>query len=267
MPTDEMLDKLVNGELDREGSIYSEHKDVGVLFYDKEDAKSKKVVEALENIDDDCDRNGIILVKLDNPLEAKEYGIDAIPSLVYFEDTIPHLYEGSLENDNEVLGWLLHQMKHEEIENVNDEMLDMLIAEHKYVSAFFYDDFDRISSKILTELENIDDDAENKDIFIVKLDIDNDNKDILKRYGIPEKLPQLALFEDEQPLQLFPGNLENEDEALAWLVQATVDQPAPEALNLKKPKEPPVEPAAKPKEPEAKPKEPAKKPVKAEEPK
>ena len=52
---------------------------------DKEDAKSKRVVEALENIDDDCDRNGIILVKLDNPLEAKEYGIDAIPSLVYFE--------------------------------------------------------------------------------------------------------------------------------------------------------------------------------------
>ena len=42
-------------------------------------------MEALENIDDDCDRNGIILVKLDNPLEAKEYGIDAIPSLVYFE--------------------------------------------------------------------------------------------------------------------------------------------------------------------------------------
>ena len=42
-------------------------------------------MEALENIDDDCDRNGIILVKLDNPLEAKEYGIDAIPTLVYFE--------------------------------------------------------------------------------------------------------------------------------------------------------------------------------------
>ena len=81
--------------------------------------------------------------------------------------------------------------------------------------------------------------------------------------------------------QLFPGNLENEDEALAWLVQATVDQPAPEALNLKKPevpkeepkpapkkpKETPAEPAAKPKDPASKPKEPAKKPVKAEEPK
>ena len=79
--------------------------------------------------------------------------------------------------------------------------------------------------------------------------------------------------------QLFPGNLENEDEALAWLVQATVDQPAPEALNLKKPEVPKEEPKpapkkpketpveTKPKEPEVKPKEPVKKPVKAEEPK
>ena len=65
------------------------------------------------------------------------------------------------------------------------------------------------------------------------------------------------------------------------MVQATVDQPAPEALNLKKPeipkeepkhapkkpKETPVEPASKPKDPEVKPKEPVKKSVKAEEPK
>lgn len=94
-------------------------------------------MQELENIDDDCDRNGIILVKLDNPAEASEYGIEEIPALVYFEETIPHLYEGNLENENEVLGWLLHQMKHEEIEHVTDEMLDLLMAEHKYVSALF----------------------------------------------------------------------------------------------------------------------------------
>lgn len=104
---------------------------------DKNDAKSQKVLEELENIDDDCDRNGIILVKLDNAQEAAQYGIEEIPSLVYFEERIPHLYEGNLENENEVLGWLLHQMKHEEIEHVTDEMLDLLMAEHKYVSALF----------------------------------------------------------------------------------------------------------------------------------
>ena len=56
---------------------------------------------SLETIDDDCDRNGIILVKLDNPQEAQQYGIDEIPSLVYFEDTIPHLFEGNLGKQEE----------------------------------------------------------------------------------------------------------------------------------------------------------------------
>ena len=48
----------------------------------------------METIDDDCDRHGIILVKLDNSEEAGQYGIEEIPSLVYFEETIPHLFEG-----------------------------------------------------------------------------------------------------------------------------------------------------------------------------
>jgi hypothetical protein len=74
---------------------------------------------------------------MDNPEEALQYGIEQMPSLVYFEDTIPHLFEGNLANENEVLGWLLHQMKTEEIEQVTDEMLEMLILEHQYVAALF----------------------------------------------------------------------------------------------------------------------------------
>ena len=104
---------------------------------DKNDPKSKRVIDELENIDDDCDRQGIILVKLDNPQEAAQYGIEEIPSLVYFEDAIPHLYQGNLENEDEVLGWLLHQLKTDEIEHVTDEMLDLLKIEHKYVAALF----------------------------------------------------------------------------------------------------------------------------------
>ena len=38
---------------------------------------------------------GIIFVKIDNPDEAKEYGIDVLPSLVYFENTIPSLFVGN----------------------------------------------------------------------------------------------------------------------------------------------------------------------------
>ena len=71
---------------------------------------------------------------------------------------------------------------------------------------FFSDDkLDRMSSRVLTELENIDDEAENKDIVMVKVDIDLDDKHILEKLGIPNNLPKLALFEEDQPAQLFEG--------------------------------------------------------------
>lgn len=37
---------------------------------------------------------GIIFVKIDNADEAKEYGIDILPSLVYFENSIPSIFIG-----------------------------------------------------------------------------------------------------------------------------------------------------------------------------
>lgn len=52
----------------------------------------------LENIDDDCDQHNIAFVKIDNDEEAKEYGIENLPTLVLFEKRIPHIYEG---NDDE----------------------------------------------------------------------------------------------------------------------------------------------------------------------
>ena len=65
-----------------------------------------------------------------------ELGI-ALPSLVYFENRIPHLFEGDLNDEDQVLSWLLHQLGADEIEEVTDEMLDQLIASHPYVAALF----------------------------------------------------------------------------------------------------------------------------------
>lgn len=48
----------------------------------------------LENIDDDCDEHNIAFVKIDDAEEAKEYGIDELPTLVLFEKKIPHVYDG-----------------------------------------------------------------------------------------------------------------------------------------------------------------------------
>lgn len=49
---------------------------------DKEQKQSQKVLGELENIDDDCDRNDIAFVKIDDDKEAAEWGIDEIPTIV-----------------------------------------------------------------------------------------------------------------------------------------------------------------------------------------
>lgn len=49
----------------------------------------------MENIDDDCDQHNIAFVKISDVEEAKEYGIDSLPTLVFFEKRIPHVYEGN----------------------------------------------------------------------------------------------------------------------------------------------------------------------------
>lgn len=49
----------------------------------------------MENIDDELEKEGIVIVRLDDENEAKEYGIDHLPTLVYFENKIPAIYEGN----------------------------------------------------------------------------------------------------------------------------------------------------------------------------
>lgn len=107
------------------------------MLDDKNQKKSQKILVELENIDDECDENDIAFVKIDDPEEAKEYGIDNIPSLVLFERKIPNLYEGDLLKEEELLGWLLHQKRHSEIPDITDEMMDKLIESTKYLAVLF----------------------------------------------------------------------------------------------------------------------------------
>lgn len=108
-----------------------------VFVDDKDQKKSQKILVELENIDDDCDQNNIAFVKIDDDSEAKEYGIDNLPSLVLFENKIPHIYEGDLLKEDELLGWLLHQKRHAEIPEVTDEMMEKLIGDIEYLAVLF----------------------------------------------------------------------------------------------------------------------------------
>ena len=64
------------------------------MLDDKNNNKHMAVLKELENIDDECDAHQIAFVKISNLDEAKEYGLDNLPALVYFENRIPSVYEG-----------------------------------------------------------------------------------------------------------------------------------------------------------------------------
>ncbi|XP_017797252.1 PREDICTED: uncharacterized protein LOC108578426 isoform X4 [Habropoda laboriosa] len=202
---------------------------VAVLFYDKDQKKSQKILAELENIDDDCDQHNIAFVKISDLDEAKEYGIDNLPTLVFFEKKIPHVYEGDLMNEDQLLGWLLHQKKHTEIPEVTDEMMEKLIESSPFLAVLFYDKDDKQDIRILNELENIDDELEKEGIVIVRMDNDAEAKE----YGI-DHLPTLVYFENKIPA-IYEGDLLNEDEVLEWLIEqknsATIEEVTDEILS------------------------------------
>uniref|UniRef100_A0A182SNT5 Thioredoxin domain-containing protein n=1 Tax=Anopheles maculatus TaxID=74869 RepID=A0A182SNT5_9DIPT len=95
------------------------------------------VLESLENIDDDCDRHGIMFVKTDDLSIAEQYGITEYPVLVYFEDNVPNVFEGSLDEEEEVLQWLITQKTEDRIELITRVMLESMVDETQYLAVYF----------------------------------------------------------------------------------------------------------------------------------
>lgn len=53
------------------------------------------VLEELEHIDDECDIYGIHMVKINDIVLAKRYGIRTFPALMYFRNGNPLLFDGN----------------------------------------------------------------------------------------------------------------------------------------------------------------------------
>ena len=198
---------------------------------DKDDKQDIRVLNEMENIDDDLEREGIIIIRLDNAEEAKEYGLDHLPAMVYFENKIPAIYEGDLMNEDEVLEWLVLQKNSATIEEVTDEILSELIEDHEYVVVYFTGDCEEGEKcdKILDDLENIDDELDEAGIIFVT----TEETDVAKKHGI-KNLPKLVFFRNKDPL-VYDGDLDDEDEVLAWLTdENTLEIPGKiEEVNMK----------------------------------
>ena len=181
------------------------------------DQECEKVLNDLENIDDDLDDFGIKLVTTEDIKYAgKVLKVNRIPSLGIFRNGMFKLYEGPLDDESELLSWLIDKDTLDlpgTIEKVNDVMLDRLVAETEHVAILFYDP-DMRNWEVVKALELVDDKLDKLEVPFVKFS----NTKIAKRDWDVETFPTLVLYDRQIPID-FPsdGKLTDDREVFNWI--------------------------------------------------
>jgi len=118
-------------------AMVSAVENIAVLFYNAKSTKMDQILESVETIDDDCDTRGVHFVKIADPAAAYHYGISTLPTLVYFKNSVPNLFDGELLDDEGVLQWLMTHLESAEIEEVSSSMLGRLIRDTRNIVVIF----------------------------------------------------------------------------------------------------------------------------------
>jgi len=118
-------------------AMVSAVENIAVLFYNSKSSKMDQILESMETIDDDCDTRGVHFVKIADPAAAYHYGISTLPTLVYFKNSVPNLFDGELLDDEGVLQWLMTHLESAEIEEVSNSMLGRLIRDTRNIVVIF----------------------------------------------------------------------------------------------------------------------------------
>ena len=181
---------------------------LAVLYYTKDTRRDTSILSRLENIDDDCKNNDIIVVKVGDEKEVAKLGMDDSPNLVYYENGIPNLYDGSLGDESIVLEWLVIQRNSASIEDVTDELLRSIVEEHEFVAVYFSglcaDEDQDECDLVRDELEKIDHILDDHGIvFVATHELEVAKENHIKRF------PALGLFKNEE-FVLFEGDLTQE---------------------------------------------------------
>ncbi|CAH1962794.1 unnamed protein product [Acanthoscelides obtectus] len=208
-PSGDVIEAAEGNELLKQ---IDEEEALAVYFYNEECEQCVKILEELENIDDDCERHGIKFVKTQDLKIADKFGASNYPVLMYFENGIGGVFEGDLEEEEEVLQWLIQQRTEDRIELITRVMLEKMVEETQYLAVYFYKQNCNICEQILEELEKIDDECDVYGIHLVRIQ----DPQLAKRYGI-KTFPALVYFRNGNPL-LFEGDLQNEQSVLEWLI-------------------------------------------------
>ena len=138
--------------------LMEENEYVMVYLYSANCEACDDAIKQLEQIDDDADAVGVKFVKTNEIEFANEFGIETFPTILYFENQQPSIYDGDAAEETELLTWLLYQMKEDTIENINRELLTKMIDDFEFLAVFFYDETEDCK-KVLRHLELIDDEA------------------------------------------------------------------------------------------------------------
>ncbi|CAG0890984.1 unnamed protein product [Cyprideis torosa] len=209
-PKNDVIDLVDRKQLQR---LIDDYENTAVFFYEKACRKEcEEILEGLETIDDDAEEQGIRFVKIPDVDFAKQIGITEFPSLVYFEEKIPSIFDGDLLDYEAILDWLVYQKVEDTIENINREMLDNLIKTQEFLAVFFSDIEDNQDCvRSLKKMETIDDEATEFGITIVKM---NDNL-MAKKYGI-RRPPGIVYFRKGKHIK-YDGDIMDQEEVLEWL--------------------------------------------------
>ena len=82
------------------------------------------------------------MVKIDDTVLAKHYGVHALPALLFFKrgDEDPIIFAGDLKKSNKILDWLISQKDPDmdRIEEVDAEQLKEMINKEPFVVVYFY---------------------------------------------------------------------------------------------------------------------------------
>ena len=107
------------------------------------DKKSQKILNELENIDDECEEKDIDFVKTSDEGIEKEYDLPTLPALAFYRHKFRTIYTGDLMNEEEILKWVLDLIEAtpDVIETVDRRTLQVLINDIEHLAVLFCKNF------------------------------------------------------------------------------------------------------------------------------
>lgn len=109
-------------------------------FEDKEgDKKSQKILQELENIDEECEEKDIDFVKISDEGIEKEYDLPSLPALAFYRHKFRQVYGGDMMHEEQILDWVLdlRTSTPDVIESVDRKTLQVLINDVEHLAVFF----------------------------------------------------------------------------------------------------------------------------------